>query len=579
MKNLMKKYMGNEYTDNHLRNFCLYWMKAADGSGDEWRSRNDLDCLYFDGDLRADTLMSAWTPIKWVADCLNKDTGKRFYKKSKNSADPFHDLRLLADDRDAYLPPRHELVRLLDRFLSLAEERCNFILLPDRRMNTARYSMSLHGEKIWLFDEVPATLSQIFHEDSLGQFFDAPDSVNTTNRAVDWVRREHLEMGFADGVIDKIHVLPLFSGDDPQNGKWLADESEIREALDYMIRFLESRKEALLCDEILNKGLMELYRLLREQKYLWVTESRGGKREEHLYSLDKQEIYSGEIEWAHDLTGIEVPDSLPEIITLYLKRIVNGKLLQNSINVRIDRLHDDTRSAHRLMSDYGIRIPSEQELAEMVFDVGIPSVCRPVPMPTTYKQRRLAKVTERFLGYLKRNNIPYVEDTDGGKPRFTFSFRVADTPGEAVESCIWFYEDCAEVRTYYSAEGAMICRKSTYRNRLLALLNYINARVFLACSDGGSGLYAPQMLYTPRMYMTEDGCYDITITTIINFEFWNKAPLETADYITAYCPELLEKLAVPVFEVLRGNWPADRAIRYVNERILQDGTQDAVEKV
>ena len=33
MKNMMKEYLGNEYSENHLRNFCLYWMKAADGRG------------------------------------------------------------------------------------------------------------------------------------------------------------------------------------------------------------------------------------------------------------------------------------------------------------------------------------------------------------------------------------------------------------------------------------------------------------------------------------------------------------------------------------------------------------------
>ena len=79
MKNMMKEYLGNDYTENHLKNFCLYWMKAAKGYGDEWRAGNDLDCLYFDGNLRADTLMSAWTPIKWVADFVNSESGIKFY--------------------------------------------------------------------------------------------------------------------------------------------------------------------------------------------------------------------------------------------------------------------------------------------------------------------------------------------------------------------------------------------------------------------------------------------------------------------------------------------------------------------
>ena len=96
MKNMMKEYLGNDYSSDHLRNFCLYWMKGAAcrkdyPSDDAWRSENDLDCLTFDGDLHADTLMSAWTPIKWVADCLNSDLGIKFHKSSKDSTDPEQD--------------------------------------------------------------------------------------------------------------------------------------------------------------------------------------------------------------------------------------------------------------------------------------------------------------------------------------------------------------------------------------------------------------------------------------------------------------------------------------------------------
>ncbi len=153
MKNMMREYLGNDYSSNHLKNFCLYRMKASDGSGDAWRSKNDLDCLYFDGDLRADTLMSAWTPIKWVANCLNSVHGMKFYKRAEDKDAPYYYLRLLADDGDAYLPPEHELVRLLDRFLELAEQRCNYILLPDRSMNSARYKSYVNGEAKWLTKE------------------------------------------------------------------------------------------------------------------------------------------------------------------------------------------------------------------------------------------------------------------------------------------------------------------------------------------------------------------------------------------------------------------------------------------
>ncbi len=252
MKNMMKHYLGNEYSENHLRNFCLYWMKAAEGRGDEWRKENDLDCLYFDGDLCADTLMSAWTPIKWVADFLNRDSEIAFYKTSRINEDPNHDLRLLAEDADIYLPKDNKLVGLLNRFLELAEQRCNFMLLPDRRMNPARYRTYIKGENVWLYDEVPTTLAHLFDKDSLGRFF-SDDKGEINKEAVkEWIEREHLEMGFEGGRIDKDHVRPLIPGHDPYEAKWLTGESEICDALEYMIDFLQKRMDHLQLSEDCN---------------------------------------------------------------------------------------------------------------------------------------------------------------------------------------------------------------------------------------------------------------------------------------------------------------------------------------
>lgn len=253
MKNMMKQYLGENYSNNHLRNFCLYWMRASKGSGDEWRKRNDLDCLYFKGDLRADTLMSAWTPIKWVADCLNSEYDMKFYKRAEDKEDPNHYLKLLADDRDAYLPPKHELTKLLDRFLELAEQRCNYILLPDRAMNCGRYKTYVNGEEVWLFDEVPAMLYHLFDKEWFGQYFEkrkryykekSADIDDLEIDAVGWVKRECLECGFEDGIIDQAHVLPLLKNLPVDAAKWMTEEEEIKEALVYMINLLEARQMA-----------------------------------------------------------------------------------------------------------------------------------------------------------------------------------------------------------------------------------------------------------------------------------------------------------------------------------------------
>lgn len=271
MENMMKEYLGNEYSDNHLKNFCLYWMKGRktmpewenteEGRRryDDWRRKNDLDCLYFDGDLRADNLMSTWTPIKWVAECLNRKKDMKFYKKAEDHDDPDYYLKLLAFDRDAYLPRKHELVKLLDRFLELAELRCNYILLPDRDMNTARYKCVVNGRMVEIYDEVPVMLYHIFDKEWFGKYFEPTNKLSDWETdhpldAVKWIKREGLEIGFIDGIIDQEHMIPLLKDLPAGEPKKLTKESEIKEALLYMIKLLEARIEAEARMEAMERG-------------------------------------------------------------------------------------------------------------------------------------------------------------------------------------------------------------------------------------------------------------------------------------------------------------------------------------
>ncbi len=250
MKNMMKSYLGDDYSSNHLRNFCLYWLKGmalrpewedtVEGRAafDEWRRKNDLDCLYFDGDLCADTLMSAWTIIKWVAEYLNMEYGIKFSKCEK-------DLKLLAEDRDAYLPAKDDLVKLLDRFLELAERRCNYILLSDRCMNNDRYEFRRSAKYIKFFDQVPATLWHVFCKETLGQYFLGDNGEVDERKVEEWIRREKLQMGFANRVISQENVIPLTSTARLYFGKRLKTRSDLEEALRYMICFLEQREKEI----------------------------------------------------------------------------------------------------------------------------------------------------------------------------------------------------------------------------------------------------------------------------------------------------------------------------------------------
>lgn len=177
---------------------------------------------------------------------------------------------------------------------------------------------------------------------------------------------------------------------------------------------------------------------------------------------------------------------------------------------------------------------------------------------------------EKMKEYLKAHFIKYYEDIEDGVSRYTILFEGYDScPDKVLEACIWFYEDFMECRVYYDCNVANWCRESKYRDELMRLLNYCNAKVWFCANDGMNGaLYRPNYLYTPRFYMTEDGAFDITMTSIIPLEFYEMAPLKTEDYFTAACPELLNKLSVPIFFVLLGKISAEQGISMIETEIL-----------
>lgn len=58
------------------------------------------------------------------------------------------------------------------------------------------------------------------------------------------------------------------------------------------------------------------------------------------------------------------------------------------------------------------------------------------------------------------------------------------------------------------------------------------------------------------------------MTTIIPYDFYEVAPLETIDFLTVSIPSLMNKLSYPVFSVLNGSMSSEQAIAYIEENIL-----------
>lgn len=173
--------------------------------------------------------------------------------------------------------------------------------------------------------------------------------------------------------------------------------------------------------------------------------------------------------------------------------------------------------------------------------------------------------------YLKAHFIRFHEDDYENTKRLTMSYTgYVNCPNMALESCIYFRSDCMKCRVYYTELGSEICKNSSNKADLYRLLNYINCKVWPRVSDGFEGEYGTPYLHTPRIYVTEDECYDITATSIISYDFYQIMPILTADYITASIPELMDRLSPAIFGVLAGKITANDAIEYVKTTILKE---------
>lgn len=183
----------------------------------------------------------------------------------------------------------------------------------------------------------------------------------------------------------------------------------------------------------------------------------------------------------------------------------------------------------------------------------------------------------RILTYLKMHNINYAIDIKESVPRYTIVFHgYENCPDKAIELCVLFGKNEAEVRAYYTQTGSKWCRENKEKYpELLRLLNYINARVWMNLCDGMAGsLYESNHLYTSRFYVTEDEEFDITMTTIVSYDILELAPIETCDYITAYCPELLDKLSPSIFLLLLGKYDFRDSKRYIETVVLKQGGEN-----
>lgn len=345
------------------------------------------------------------------------------------------------------------------------------------------------------------------------------------------------------------------------------------------------RPADLRCDEIWG-----LYKLLEnlDEHYIFYDRCNEPKDNEELFYLEKTELGDDGVEYSGpDNMGFILPCSKKEWVKLTMSHYENGRYRQYECKIKVNALFKSDRlPISELLTKNHIRIPNKEELNNYEFKEYYSRVNEfPMPIPEVYymipfskkdpSEKQSQTVAYWLLKYLRYNYISYKEDTDNGTRRLTFVFMNDKAPGGFVEGCVWFYNEAAEVRVYYNQIGADICKKSKYKSELMSLLNFINSRVFIGLKEWeNSGNYSSRMLYTPRMYLTDDECYDITITTMINYKFWEIERDNTHNYITAYCPELLNILSPYIFSLLSGNINLEEAVKGIKKEILKDNLEE-----
>jgi hypothetical protein len=211
-------------------------MNLENSRYDEFAAEYDKHRLKYDGDarfydsllndpdaaLRGDTVTSLFTPYK---EMLKRATGLAYHKTSN----PFDELIRKRNE------PGYKEVN--DRFAELAElyhTPGNFMLLPHRGMNNARYTASQ--------DRIDKSLFECFPGGELAGFFGNNDNEQRKN-LVEWVKSQNLAMMFEDGIIERDRIIPL-NKNNPFTAYQDMSDDELSEFIDNAVRLIKQRNNA-----------------------------------------------------------------------------------------------------------------------------------------------------------------------------------------------------------------------------------------------------------------------------------------------------------------------------------------------
>lgn len=183
------------------------------------------------------------------------------------------------------------------------------------------------------------------------------------------------------------------------------------------------------------------------------------------------------------------------------------------------------------------------------------------------------EVIHTIISYLKEHNIYFQKYISLNGER-SIVFKLSGyhrCPDRTLECSIYFFKTWLEAMVYYTANAShWIADRPERLPDIYRLLNFISASVWPFKNDGvGGALCSSHHLNTPRFYITEDGHNDLTSTTVIDYNIYAMTPIETAEYITAAIPELMDELSIPLFYVLLNKMTTEEAIYYIKKEIIE----------
>ena len=183
--------------DKEENGYCaLSWQDK-----DDFRLSNDNDAKYYyeechlekDEALKADTIISFWTPYCHL---LRIEANWDIYYNAKTTKTLN---TLLNQIKVKHNRKINKINERIEEFAMYYYTKGNYMLLPERGMNTKRYKITE--------DRIDLTLYECFAKGRLSSFFVNEQGLFSEQALFSWIKRERLECVFRNNTISKNNII------------------------------------------------------------------------------------------------------------------------------------------------------------------------------------------------------------------------------------------------------------------------------------------------------------------------------------------------------------------------------------